>query len=106
MTTVNLSFDVPAAHVAPLRAYLDIRYGEAIDGMTDVQALEYHVVQSTVPGYKNWHRGQDAAVLAAKSSRESNNATRAAAEAADSAALASAQNAAEAAAGGAVTGLS
>ena len=106
MATVNLSFDVPAEHVAPLRAYLDARYGDAIDGMSDTQAFELHVVQSTVPGYKQWRRAFDAAVVSAKATLESNNTTRASASVTDQAALAEAQAAAASNAGGSMTGLS
>ena len=106
MATVNLSFNVPVAHVAPLRSYLDFRYGDALTGMTDEQALEYHVVQSTVPGYRQWRRAYDASVATAKSTLEASNATRAAALATETAALATAQSGAEAAGDGAMAGLS
>jgi hypothetical protein len=106
MATLNLSFNVPATHAVPLRSYLDSRYGAALTGMTDEQALEYHVVQSTVPGYKQWRRAFDAPVTAAKAAIEANDASRASATASDRATLASAQASAESAGDRAMTGLS
>ncbi len=106
MATVNLSFNVPTVHVAPLRQYLDSLHGEAIDGMTDVQAFEYHMVQATVPGYKSWRRAFDSPVATAKATLESNNAARASALAVDQTGLTSAQTSADAAGAGAMAGLS
>ena len=106
MATVDLSFNVPTAHVAPLRAYLDFTYGDALLGLSDAQAFEHHVVQSTVPGYRRWRRAFDTPVGTAKATIDTNNATRATALAVDSAALASAQSDAEAAGAGAMAGLS
>ena len=105
MATVNLSFDVPAAHVTPLRSYVDFLHGNAVSGMTDEQALEYHVVQSTVPGYKAWRRAYDSAVTTAKATLQTNGASRAAALATDQASLATAQAAAESAGNSAMAGL-
>ena len=106
MATVNLSFNVPTEHVAPVRQYLDSLYGDAIDGMTDARAFEHHVVQATVPGYKSWRRANDAPVATAKATLEANNATRASALATDQAGLASAQTSADAAGTSAMAGLS
>lgn len=106
MATVNLSFDVPAAHVGPLRAFLDLRHGDALDGMTDEQALEFHVVQATVPGYNRWRRANDTAVTTAKAALESNDAARAVARHADEDTLAGAEAAAGAVTNGGMAGLS
>jgi hypothetical protein len=106
MATVNLSFDVPAGHIATLRAFLDFRYGDAVDGMTDEQALEFHMVKSTVPGYQQWRRAHVGAVATAKATLETNEATRSSARQADGDALASAQAAAGAAASSGIVGLS
>ena len=106
MATVHLSFNVPAAHIARLRAYLDFRYGDTLSGMTDTQAFEHHVVQSTVPGYKLWRRAYDVPVATAKAAIETNNAARAAALSVDAAALAGAQSDADASGDGAITGMS
>ena len=106
MATVNLSFDVPAGHVVPLRAFLAFRYGDAVDGMTDEQALEFHVVQSTVPSYQQWRRAHDAPVATVKAVLEANESTRSAARRADEDAVANAQATAGAAAIGGIVGLS
>jgi hypothetical protein len=106
MATVNLSFDVPAGHVAPLREFLDFRYGEAVDGMTDAQAFELHVVRSTVPGYQQWRRANVGAVATAKATLNANEATRSAARQADEAAVAVAQATAGGAASDGMAGLS
>jgi hypothetical protein len=106
MATMNLCFDVPSAHVAPLRAFLDFRYGDALDGMTDEQALEFHLVQSTVPGYERWRRANDARVASAQSTLETNELTRSAARGADEDAVASARAAAGGAASAGIVGLS
>ncbi len=106
MATMNLSFDVPTAHVAPLRAFLDFRYGDAVDGMTDEQALEFHVVRSTVPGYQQWSRAHVGAVATAKATLETNEATRSTARQADEDAIAGAQATAGDAAISGILGLS
>ena len=106
MATVTLSFNVPAAHVVPLRQYINARYGTAVSGMTDDQALEFHMMQTTIPGYTQWRRASDAPVASAKAALETNDAARATASAADVAALAAAQTNAESAAADAMTGLS
>ena len=106
MATVTLSFTVPAAHVVPLRQYINARYGSAVSGMTDEQALEFHVMQATVPEYKQWRKASDAPVASAKAALETNDAARATASAADVAALAAAQATAESAAADAMAGLS
>lgn len=106
MATLNLAFDVPTGHVGPLRAYLDSRYAEAIEGMSDEQAMEYHIVLLTVPGYQQWRRANDATVATAKATLATNEATRSAARVVDEASLASAQASASAAAAAGIAGLS
>jgi hypothetical protein len=106
MANVNLSFNVPTGHVVPLRAFLDFRYGDAVAGMTDEQALEYHVVQSTAAGYRQWRRAHDASVATAKATLEANEAIRSAGRQTDQDAVASAQATSSDAANAGIVGLS